>query len=42
MGDISYDAPEMEKGTQVTVDAKLVREKVGDLLKKTDLSRFIL
>lgn len=40
--DISFDASDMEKGTMIQVDAKLVREKVAPLLTKSDLSKFIL
>lgn len=42
MEDISFHAPEYETGTKIVVDAKLVKEKVGDMLKQADLSKFIL
>ena len=37
----SFDAPEM-RGQKLRVDAKYVREKLGDVVKDEDLSRFIL
>jgi ATP-dependent HslUV protease ATP-binding subunit HslU len=40
--EISYNAADNEKGTEYIVDAKFVRSKVGDLLKTTDLGKFIL
>lgn len=40
--DISFDASEMEDGTEVVVDVALVKERLGDMLKKSDLSKFIL
>lgn len=39
--DISFRAPEL-KGQTVTVDAVQVQDALGDLLVKSDLSRFIL
>lgn len=42
MEDVSYDAPEMEADTAVNVDKEFVRAKVGELLKITDLQKFIL
>jgi ATP-dependent HslUV protease ATP-binding subunit HslU len=42
MEDISFDAAEMEAGSVVEVGEDLVREKLGDMVKKTDLSKFIL
>jgi len=39
--DISFRAPSL-KGQTVTVDAVQVQESLGDLLVKSDLSRFIL
>eukprot|EP00948_MAST-09A_sp_MAST-9A-sp1_P002994 g2994.t1 len=44
MDDYSFEAPEMEPGTTVNVTVDIVREKLGDmeLLKKTDLKKFIL
>jgi ATP-dependent HslUV protease ATP-binding subunit HslU len=38
---ISFDAPDMA-GKRVTVDAGYVRERLGDIVKDEDLSRFIL
>lgn len=40
--EISFDASELEPGTEVVVDRDLVKERLGDLLKKADLSKFIL
>lgn len=40
--DISFDAADKPPGTEVVIDVKDVQAKVGDLLSKTDLSRFIL
>jgi ATP-dependent HslUV protease ATP-binding subunit HslU len=39
--DISFDAP-ARSGTKVTIDAEYVRERLKDILKDQDLSRFIL
>merc|ERR1712222_312578 len=37
--EISFDADEL-KGQQVEVDVALVDEKIGDMIKKIDLSKF--
>ena len=42
MEEISFDAAEMEEGTEIVVDKKLVQEKLSDGLITSDLSRFIL
>jgi ATP-dependent HslUV protease ATP-binding subunit HslU len=39
--DISFNAPNL-KGQRVEITKQLIREKVGDLLKKADLSKFVL
>eukprot|EP00904_Undaria_pinnatifida_P008551 jgi/Undpi1/4826/HiC_scaffold_19.g08179.m1 len=39
---ISFDASEMEDGTVVVVDTDLVKERVGDMLKGSDLSKYII
>jgi ATP-dependent HslUV protease ATP-binding subunit HslU len=39
--DISFNASDVP-GTQVSIDAEYVRERLGALAKQTDLSRFIL
>jgi ATP-dependent HslUV protease ATP-binding subunit HslU len=39
--DISFNAPEL-KGQTVEITKHLIREKVGELLKKSDLSKFVL
>ncbi|PSH67121.1 ATP-dependent protease ATPase subunit HslU [Phyllobacterium sophorae] len=41
LDDISFNAPD-KSGAEHTIDAKYVRETVGDLAKNADLSRFIL
>ena len=41
LDEISFDAPE-NKGTKVTIDAKYVREKLSEIVKSEDLSRYIL
>lgn len=41
LDEISFAAPD-KAGTSFSVDAKYVRETVGDLAKNSDLSRFIL
>jgi len=40
--ELSFNAPEMEEGSVLTVDKKLVEERVSDMHVKSDLSRFIL
>ena len=39
--EISFDAPEL-KGRRVKIDADLVRQRLADVVKDEDLSRFIL
>ena len=39
--DISFDAPEREKGS-LSIDKKYVQEKLSDIVKDEDLSRYIL
>ncbi|MFQ5938896.1 MAG: ATP-dependent protease ATPase subunit HslU [Alphaproteobacteria bacterium] len=41
LDEISFNATD-RPGTTITIDADYVREKVGDLAKDTDLSKFIL
>jgi ATP-dependent HslUV protease ATP-binding subunit HslU len=41
LDDISFNAPD-KSGAEHTIDAKYVRDTVGDLAKNADLSRFIL
>ena len=41
LDDISFTAPD-RGGETITIDAAYVEERVGDLSKNTDLSRFIL
>lgn len=40
--DISFDSSEMDAGSTVTITKEFVLERVGSLMKKTDLSKFIL
>ena len=40
--EISFTASDRPSGTAITIDAAYVRERVGELAKNTDLSRFIL
>ena len=40
--DISYNASDVQPGTEYVIDAPFVRSKVGELLKTTDLGKFIL
>ena len=40
--EISFNASEQKDGTEIVIDAKYVREKVGDLLKIPDLRKFLL
>lgn len=42
MEEISYDASEMEEGSVITVDKKLVQDRLSDVLVASDLSRYIL
>jgi ATP-dependent HslUV protease ATP-binding subunit HslU len=41
MEDYSFNAPDL-KGQKVVIDAKTVREKLGDIVLNEDLSRYIL
>ncbi|MGC9187962.1 MAG: ATP-dependent protease ATPase subunit HslU [Sulfurihydrogenibium sp.] len=41
MEDYSFNAPDL-KGQKVVIDAKTVREKLGDIVSSEDLSRYIL
>ncbi len=40
--DISYNASDVEAGTEYIIDAEFVRSKVKELLKTTDLKQFLL
>ena len=42
MEELSFQAAEMEKGTCLTVDKKLVEERLSEVTKSTDLSKYIL
>jgi ATP-dependent HslUV protease ATP-binding subunit HslU len=39
--DVSFDGPDLENKT-VTIDGKAVREKIGGIMQKEDLSKYIL
>jgi ATP-dependent HslUV protease ATP-binding subunit HslU len=39
--DISFEAPE-KQGTRLAVDSAYVKEKLGEIVKDEDLSRYIL
>ena len=39
--DISFEADD-KSGETITIDVELVRKQIGDMLKTTDLQRFIL
>jgi ATP-dependent HslUV protease ATP-binding subunit HslU len=41
LDEISFDAPE-KKGTKFSIDAEQVRERLNDIVKSEDLSRYIL
>lgn len=41
LDEISFEAPE-RKGERVTIDASMVRERLSDIVKSEDLSRYIL
>lgn len=40
--EISFSACEEEPGTKITIDEELVRERISDMLLKSDLSKYIL
>lgn len=42
MEDISFGAADREPGDDITITKELVQEKLGAMVKKTDLSKFIL
>ena len=41
LDDISFEAPDM-KENKITIDANYVKEKIADIVKDRDLSRYIL
>jgi ATP-dependent HslUV protease ATP-binding subunit HslU len=41
LDEISFDAPE-KQGTKITINAEYVRERLADIVKSEDLSRYIL
>jgi ATP-dependent protease HslVU (ClpYQ) ATPase subunit len=42
MEEISFQAAEMEKGDEVKVTKKLVKDRLSDVLMTSDLSKYIL
>lgn len=42
MDDISFGASDMPRDTHVVVDEQRVREKLSELLKTADLTRYVL
>ncbi|SEH27674.1 ATP-dependent protease ATPase subunit HslU [Magnetospirillum fulvum] len=40
--EISFSAPDQPPGTRIIITAELVRDRVGELSKRTDLAKFIL
>eukprot|EP00745_Piridium_sociabile_P003041 TRINITY_DN118385_c0_g1_i1.p1 TRINITY_DN118385_c0_g1~~TRINITY_DN118385_c0_g1_i1.p1 ORF type:complete len:128 (+),score=4.97 TRINITY_DN118385_c0_g1_i1:184-567(+) len=42
VSDISFNAPEVETGTKITITRDCVRSAVGDILSKNDLRRYLL
>lgn len=42
VGEISYLAPDMARGSEILIDVEQVQEKVQDLMKSADLQRYIL
>lgn len=40
--DISYNAADLPPDTEFIIDREFVRSKVGELLKTTDLNKFLL
>jgi len=42
MEEVSFNAPHMTKGSRIEITAEKVREAVDEMLKKTDLHKFIL
>ncbi len=41
LDEISFDAPE-KKGTKASINAQYVQERLAEVLKSEDLSRYIL
>ena len=41
LDDISFDAPDM-KEDKIVIDANYVKDKIADIVKDRDLSRYIL
>ena len=42
MEELSFQSADMEEGSSLKVDKKLVEERLSDVLVKSDLSRYIL
>lgn len=39
---VSFEAPDLEDGTEITVDKKFVSERLQDMVVKSDQSKYIL
>jgi ATP-dependent HslUV protease ATP-binding subunit HslU len=42
MEELSFQAAEMEKGSKIKVDKALVEQRLAEVVKKTDISKYIL
>ncbi len=42
MEQISFDAPEMDSGSELVVDRNFVQERLAEVTNSVDLSRFII
>lgn len=42
IGELSYEAADMEPGTEVVIDVPQVQERMSELMKSTDLQKYIL
>lgn len=42
MEEISFNASTQEPGAKVTITQELVKDRVGDLLVRSDMSKYIL
>ncbi len=42
MEQISFDAPELDGGSELVVDKNFVQERLAEVTKSVDLSRFII
>lgn len=42
MEQLSFDAPDLDNGSELVVDKKFVQERLAEITKSVDLSRFII